>query len=655
MIKNFECIDVTEDDIKYVEKILFGKVNVFDKEERIPIIENFRESFDVNACPGSGKTTVLLAKLIILSRKIPLNNGQGVCVLTHTNVAIDEIKNKLGEKSDVLFKYPNYFGTIQSFIDKYLAIPYFKRQTQENIKSIDDDIYRNHISKLSKECYPNIKRSIEYCVEKKMGNYRAGNDTENFISFILSKHFKFINNNMYICNWSGATLEKKNYYKELCEIMFDKSFAKGILRYEDAYVLSDGYISKFLSLSKYFSKRFKYVFIDEMQDTKKMQENILEKVFSNEETIVQRFGDVNQNIGLSDNEKSGWVLSDKVMPINSSKRYGEVMVKYLQPLRVLKNGHMIGNSNVETLIPHIIIFNDSNIGLVINKFIEIIKYNKIDEMKGKIKVIGKIGIDVESSNLSIKSYTGKYKRNNKKDSFNKKVLCRLKLCNDLNSFYENLISIIILSLNCCGDKVSKEQFKRYMEIEKNDEFIRYKSNIKRWFLGIDLNSDKVLKSIVDVTSNLLCGLEKYTFDKSELEKNILTNAIENPVIEEVAATKDNDSIDIINDINTVFGVKGETHLATLYLESKLINNNEENLRSDIIKILDYMIDKKDKVDKKDEEALIAAYVAMSRAEKLTCIAISYETIQGRIKEFSDYGYKIIACDDEIQELIDKEI
>lgn len=47
----------------------------------MPIIENFRESFDVNACPGSGKTTVLLAKLIILSRKMPLKDGMGVCVL----------------------------------------------------------------------------------------------------------------------------------------------------------------------------------------------------------------------------------------------------------------------------------------------------------------------------------------------------------------------------------------------------------------------------------------------------------------------------------------------------------------------------------------------------------------------------------------------
>jgi len=46
---------------------------------------------------------------------------------------------------------------------------------------------------------------------------------------------------------------------------------------------------------------------------------------------------------------------------------------------------------------------------------------------------------------------------------------------------------------------------------------------------------------------------------------------------------------------------------------------------------------------------------MSRAQKLTCIAISYNTIQGRIKELKEYGYRIVACDEEIQELIDNEI
>ena len=68
-----------------------------------------------------------------------------------------------------------------------------------------------------------------------------------------------------------------------------------------------------------------------------------------------------------------------------------------------------------------------------------------------------------------------------------------------------------------------------------------------------------------------------------------------------------------------------------------------------------MVNKKDKVKDEDKEALMNAYVAMSRAEKLTCIAIQYNTIKGRIKEFKEYGYELVGCDDKFQRLIDEEV
>ena len=100
--------------------------------------------------------------------------------------------------------------------------------------------------------------------------------------------------------------------------------------------------------------------------------------------------------------------------------------------------------------------------------------------------------------------------------------------------------------------------------------------------------------------------------------------------------------------------KGETHKATLYLESKLEYGNGTD-RSDISRILDYMINEKCEVHDDDKEALMNAYVAMSRAEKLTCIAIQVSTIKGKIKSFKEYGYEVIGCTEEIDELIEREI
>ena len=106
---------ITDDDILSAEKLLLQPGEHFDTE-RSDVIKCLDQK-DVVACPGSGKTTALLAKLLIISRQIPLPGNRGICVLTHTNVAIDSITAKIGPSADRLFQYPNHFGTIQSFVD----------------------------------------------------------------------------------------------------------------------------------------------------------------------------------------------------------------------------------------------------------------------------------------------------------------------------------------------------------------------------------------------------------------------------------------------------------------------------------------------------------------------------------------------------------
>ena len=82
-------INITDKDISWAERILLPTAEHFDEEQKA-VIKCF-ETKDICACPGSGKTTALLAKLLILSQHMPLKNNRGICVLTHTNVAIDEI------------------------------------------------------------------------------------------------------------------------------------------------------------------------------------------------------------------------------------------------------------------------------------------------------------------------------------------------------------------------------------------------------------------------------------------------------------------------------------------------------------------------------------------------------------------------------------
>lgn len=59
---------------------------------------------------------------------------------THTNVAIDEIKAKLGTKADVLFRYPNFFGTIQTFLHKYVTAAALHYFYGSQITYVDDEM-----------------------------------------------------------------------------------------------------------------------------------------------------------------------------------------------------------------------------------------------------------------------------------------------------------------------------------------------------------------------------------------------------------------------------------------------------------------------------------------------------------------------------------
>ncbi|MBN2838907.1 MAG: ATP-dependent helicase, partial [Fusobacteriaceae bacterium] len=230
---------ITNEEIEYAEKLLLPEGQTFDENERRKIIRELK-SCCVEACPGSGKTTVLIAKLIILANRMPLKNNKGICVLTHTNVAIEEIKKKLGAKSDVLFKYPNYFGTLQSFIDKYLAIPYYKEKYKKNVEMIDDAYVNAIYSKI--KYWGSLHATFKRCKVKASSiKYNFESEEYTFGNVKVNKEYKEY-------QWLNSRLEN-NY-----------------IRFSEATQLGSIYLEKYPELKKLFSDRFCLVMVDEMQD-----------------------------------------------------------------------------------------------------------------------------------------------------------------------------------------------------------------------------------------------------------------------------------------------------------------------------------------------------------------------------------------------------
>ena len=122
-------IEITDDDInEFLETYNLVNPNgqlVLD-DTRKAAIKSWQ---DVKACPGSGKTTLIACKLIMLAKKWN-DKYKGICVLTHTNVACDEIKarlenDKYGAK---LLSYPHFIGTIQEFVNTFIGVPLLRSQ-----------------------------------------------------------------------------------------------------------------------------------------------------------------------------------------------------------------------------------------------------------------------------------------------------------------------------------------------------------------------------------------------------------------------------------------------------------------------------------------------------------------------------------------------
>jgi len=317
---------INDDEIKEVYKILFGKEGNFEGEKK-EIIKSF-ESCCIEAVPGSGKTTTLVAKLMILAKKLNKGNYEkGICILTHTNIGIDIIKEKLGRKGEVLFRYPNFVGTLQSFIDNYLAIPCYKKKYKSKVDIIDNDktIFFNL------ELFNNDSRD-------KYNKINTRYDFEN-------KYFYGIydSNNILIS-------EKHEDYK----VLFSR-IENNILRYEEAIQLGKIYVNEYTNLKKYFSERFFLVLVDEMQDTTQDAFEILENLFDKEKVTVQYIGDRNQNLY---NGTDKWYLSSEENPkLNISNRFGENIANFLNYIREnLQDKPIKGNSNIEDYKPILFLY-----------------------------------------------------------------------------------------------------------------------------------------------------------------------------------------------------------------------------------------------------------------------------------------------------------
>ncbi len=622
--------EITDEEIETIEKLLLqpGKHFADDAKEVI----RFWDSTDVAACPGSGKTTVLLAKLKLIADRMPLENGSGICVLSHTNVAVDEIKAKLSCTADKLLSYPNYIGTIQSFVNKYVTMQYIKGRCKTNLQFVSDKEYAHFLYRLiwRDKSRNSPYNSLRYYIQKriKAGNYPYTNEEEYYQNIVFTPDGIYHQS----VRLAGPSSDSYKQYKQAKQ---DLLISEGMLLYSDTYVYANEAID---ALSKdytdLFSKRFKYVFIDEYQDCDENQRMALEKIFDVSQCCVIRIGDSDQAIYTGLNKTSDWMPQSDCMTIASSCRYSQEIANILSPLR--KNGErIVASSGISGFKPVIIVFDEDNPACVIQEYANQIIRRDLNRA-GETHYA--VGFRRESSSgLTVGSYWTEFDSVKQTKEDLKYWVLIDGICTELRkgklyraeSLVRRIIWKIFRDLGIKNEKTDKSYSPAAVHKElKNEYFETYSEYIINLSSLDCANREKVDEIIRGLVTTLL--QDDKLFEK--LPEYFMENTVSNDKENEHNLCSSN-GVDIRFD--TVHSVKGQTHTTTLYLETEYQNG------SDLARILHLYGTGTGGSSPVYDYSRKLAYVGMSRPKKLLCVAMQSKTYNKSKGAFNSDLWEVI--------------
>ncbi|MFG2231112.1 UvrD-helicase domain-containing protein [Streptomyces sp. NPDC048723] len=314
-------------------------------------------SLDLQAAPGSGKTSLIGLKLALLAAGWS-SRTRGICVLSHTNTAKTEITARLAATpvGRRLLAYPHFIGTIQSFANTFLALPAVRALGVE-IQAVDDEAYAAAALRLL-ERDPRFRTLLGTLDRQRDGRQLAA--TARFVceardlTVVATRSLPF----------SKETPSGKQF------ILLKRNLARrGIFRYEDMFAIAEQHLVRNPDLADATSRRFPFVLLDEMQDTSLVQERLLDKVFGSTGTVVQRVGDVNQRIfndGQPGCTEAGTFPLPMAAELPVSRRFGNRIAGLASELTVHRRQRIHGAGPEGTIV--LLTYDESTVAQVVPAF-----------------------------------------------------------------------------------------------------------------------------------------------------------------------------------------------------------------------------------------------------------------------------------------------
>lgn len=552
------------------------------------------KSVNIVAGPGSGKTTVLIAKCALLLKRSS-NSNKGICLITHTNIAVDEIRIGLKKIGINSIEYPNFIGTIQEFFNSFFSRKAFHLIHKEKIfRVLDDEEYKEKFDGFFQQFKPNWY------------TYSTPNIIKGRPKILISDDLTYSIN-------SAANSSYKEAFEKSIKQLFDRGFVNNQQCLELAY----WYITKQEEpIKKAIVNRFEYVLLDEAQDTSPLQYKMLQKLFADSKVIFQKFGDPYQALyNLYEGNEDAWVPYQETtdtyyQEISETSRFGSTIADIVKNVCIEKYDTFRSLDLVKSFNPVYIIY-DSETDLL-NQYQGLIGWceSESESFLSSDKKDAILSVFHENLESLFKNYTRTSTKPRKNDSQVRKTYNFLLnlLSKELDISFNELKDKIDLHLDCkvviskCIKEIVNESFLM-------DSFIKY---LKEVLIILSKNTQSQF-----VKTNLE---RQVTYFRQNILFSELNNLIEK-------------SYDF--DIGTIHSAKGETHRSTLLVLDALFKDFSHDVEFSMFDLLkEYLVGNyidvqtiTNEIEKNETiKSLKLAYVALSRPTHLMVIAIPQHLI-----------------------------
>lgn len=546
--------------------------------------------FVVRACPGSGKTYTVAARLAYQLLQWD-KKYQGIATLSFTNVAWQEIQKQISKHFSIPapLPFPHFLGTIDSFINRYIFLPHGHRV-------------------MGCKCRPTL-------VGEPYGAWKAGKYERDYDKYFGITSFD-INGNLFPTadqqqfHFSWKTNNDGSINGHVANVLKVKEnyFKKGYANQADANYFAMKVLQKFPSISKALVHRFPMLVIDEAQDTSDIQMTIIDSLIASGLNEIVLVGDPDQSI-FEWNEAKPRLFLEKFQAwrnnsiiLNENRRSSQSICDITYKLSSLERASSAASEVKDfTCAPQLVSYDANNLKKTIDWFLDLCQEHDIDISPNTVAVLCRSkGFCHEMAGVKDVPYTNLPWRSDDKHT---EDFAKGKYLYDNGDFVKGFKLIEKALYKGINKKsfCSKDDIDGMIETYGFSEFRRLVYDILNL---LPLTTDKTIKAWVSEASSL--------FTENEIDLTLSINKANGDqhcsglfeIHKKIAETPYR--------LGTVHSVKGET------FEAVLLMLKQKGFR----KVYKTLLDQNS--DVLGNEELRIVYVGITRPRKILVIAVPDE-------------------------------